>query len=147
MQSSEVPGEHAQVVVLHLWADWCVPCREEFPVLRQTLEAMNKSFGERVQVVLLSETASPEAMRAFLDKYKSLLPSAPHYLDTGETIASGLRTDLPTTLSYPMTLVLDSRRSVRHAVVGSIGARRLELMDAIARILAQTSPEPPPAAH
>jgi thiol-disulfide isomerase/thioredoxin len=147
MQPSEVPAERAPVVVLHFWADWCLPCREEFPAVRQLMESAEKTFGERVQVVLVSETSGPEEMRAFLEKYRTRLPRGPHYLDTGEGIAASLRTDLPTPLSYPITLVLDSRRVVTHAVVGPITARRLEVQDAIARILAINSTSPPTSSH
>lgn len=147
MQPAEVPAERAPVVVLHFWADWCLPCREEFPAVRQLMESMEKQYGDRVQVLLVSETSGPEEMRAFLDKYRSRLPRGPHYLDTGEAIAARLRADLPTPLSYPITVVLDSRRIVTHAVVGPITARRLEVQDAIARILAIGSTSSPTVPH
>lgn len=140
-QPSEVPGKRAQIVLLHLWADWCAPCREEFPVVRTLTESLHKSYGERVQLVLLSETSGPPEMRVFLDKYRSILPQGPIYVDTGEALARVLRAELPTTLPYPVTLLLDSQRVVRHAVVGSIASRRAELLAAITHILAL-----PPAA-
>ena len=138
MQPNEAPSERAQVLVLHLWADWCGPCREEFPVIRDTAEGLEKVFGERVQAVLLSETSAPEAMRAFLEKQRANMPRGPQFLDVGEMIAASLRTDLPTPLSYPITLVLDAQRVVRHAVVGPIASRRGDLVASINRVLTES---------
>jgi thiol-disulfide isomerase/thioredoxin len=147
MQLSEVPGERTQLVLLHLWADWCKPCRDEFPAVRQLMLDLDKVYAGRVQVVLVSETSDPALMRTFLEQNQSRLPRAPHYLDTGEAIAAALRVDLPTTLSYPITLILDSRHLVIHAVVGPITSRRLEVQDAVARILANLPTTPVTSPH
>jgi thiol-disulfide isomerase/thioredoxin len=135
MQPADVPSEQAPLTVVHLWADWCKPCIEELSVLRDFMEELGKAYAGRVQIVLLSETSSPEAMRALFEKEQARMPRGPHYLDTGEAIAESLRVDLPTTLSYPVTLVLDSQHIVRHAIVGSIFNRRVELRTGIARLL------------
>jgi thiol-disulfide isomerase/thioredoxin len=135
MQPAEAPGERAPVLLLHLWADWCVPCREELPVLRDVMTAIEKTHAGRAHTILISENSSPEDMRAFLVKYGPRLPRAPYYLDVGEAIVASLRIDLPTNVSYPITLVLDQQRNVRHAIVGSIAGRRTELFAAIARLL------------
>lgn len=142
MQPAESPTERASVLVLHLWADWCGPCRDEFPVIRDMTETMEKVYGERVQVVLLSETSAPEAMRTFLEKQRGNMPRGPQYLDTDELIAAGLRAQLPTALSYPTTLVLDTRRVVRHAVVGPVVGRRADLIASINLLLAERSADP-----
>lgn len=139
----EVPGARAAVVILHLWADWCAPCREEFPVVRQLSDDLEKSYGDRVQLVLLSETSAPDAVRTFLEKQRERMPRGPHYLDTGEALANALRLDLPVSLSYPVTLVLDSQRVVRHAVVGPIAGRRAELALAVGQLLRLANASPP----
>lgn len=146
-EAAEAPAGRATVMVLHFWADWCAPCREEFPVMRQFTEELEQRHGDRAQLVMLSETSLPEAMRSFLAKQRERMPRGPLYLDTGEAIATALRADLPTTLSYPVTLVLDSQRVVRHAIVGSIASRRTELFAAIANLLRlanASSPNPTP---
>jgi thiol-disulfide isomerase/thioredoxin len=147
MQPGEVPGEQAQIVLLHLWADWCKPCRDEFPAIRQLMLDLDKAYSGRVSVVLISETSDPQLMRGFLDQNQSRLPRAPHYLDTGEAIAASLRLDLPTTLSYPITLILDSQHLVLHAVVGPITPRRSEVQHAIARIVANLPASPVTPTH
>lgn len=146
-EPAEIPAERASVTVLHLWADWCAPCREELPLLRQLHESISKAYGDRIQLVMLSETSSPEAMRAFLDKHRERMPRGPQYLDTSEALAKDLRTDLTSSLSYPVTLVLDSQRVVRHVIVGSLGGRRAELFLAFSRLLRLAGTSSPNSVH
>ncbi len=139
----EAPIEKATLLVLHLWADWCKPCVAEFPALRGIIQELDKTYGGRVQVVLLSETATAQAMRVFLDKEQDRMPRGSQFLDTEETIAESLRNGLPMTLPYPVTLVLDPKRVVRHAIVGPITARRGELLTAISRLMQVTGSQAP----
>lgn len=55
-----------QVVVLNLWATWCVPCREEMP----TLDRLQAAFaGQPVAVLALSvDRGGPARVRTFLDE-------------------------------------------------------------------------------
>jgi thiol-disulfide isomerase/thioredoxin len=55
-----------QVVVLNLWATWCVPCREEMP----SLDRLQAAFiGQPVRVVAVAvDRAGPERVQAFLDE-------------------------------------------------------------------------------
>jgi hypothetical protein len=74
-------------------------------------------------------------MQVFLDKFRARMPKSPQYLDTGEGIANILRDGLSLSLSYPVTLILDSQRVVRHAFVGRILGRRAEFLTALERLL------------
>lgn len=136
MQPEEAVGERSSVYVLHLWADYCAPCRDEFPILRELAEETDKKHGLKVRWVFLSETSSPVAMQAFLAKYQARMPKGPQYLDTDEAIANLLREGLGSELSYPTTLLLDAQRVVRHAIVGRVRGRRTEFMTALDRLLA-----------
>lgn len=136
MQPEESFGERSAVYVLHLWADYCAPCREEFPILRELTEETDKKYGASVRWVFLSETSSPVAMQAFLAKYQARMPKGPQYLDTGEAIANLLSEGLNSSLSYPVTLLLDAQRVVRHAFVGRVRGRRTEFMNTLDRLLA-----------
>ena len=132
---SEPACDRGELIVLHLWADYCMPCREEFPILRELVEETEQKYGPRVGWVFLSETPSPTDMQVFLDKFRARMPKGPQYLDTGEGIANILRDGLSLSLSYPVTLILDSQRVVRHAFVGRILGRRAEFLTALERLL------------
>lgn len=58
-----------KLVLLNLWATWCVPCREEMPALNALEGAMG---GERFQVLALSvDKDGLELARAFLKEVKA----------------------------------------------------------------------------
>ena len=125
------------VLVLHLWADWCRPCRDEFPMVRE-LEARMKAEHPG-QVVFVYTAAIPNApqMERFLKAYRALLPPGPLYQDTAELLDRWVRPILPEGhLTLPLTLVLDERRIVRHALIGTLRDRSLELSADIEGVLA-----------
>lgn len=136
------PGPPPTVLILHLWADWCGPCREEFPVVRDLASDIEQKSAGRARFALLSETASSSAMQTFLDQNQGRMPRGLQYLDTGEGVAEQLRTELAAPWVLPVTLVLDEQRVVRHAVVGKVAGRRDELRDAVTRLLALSSAAP-----
>ena len=53
-----------QVVLLNVWATWCVPCRKEMPEL-QALAQQHGSAGLRVVGVSVDESGSDEVIRQF----------------------------------------------------------------------------------
>lgn len=57
-----------KVVLLNLWATWCLPCRKEMPALDRLQAALG---SDRFEVVALSlDRAGVEASRKFLDGIK-----------------------------------------------------------------------------
>mgnify|MGYP006292872791 CR=1 FL=1 len=79
----------ADVVMVHLWATWCLPCREEFPELVQLADHPQAS---RFEVILLSAdpAGKEEQVRSFLQEQNS---------PWGSLIAESLGEDLFGTLS------------------------------------------------
>lgn len=65
-QPASLDAFKGKVVVLNLWATWCVPCREEMPAL----DRLQAHFADRPFVVLaLSvDRAGPERVQKFLDE-------------------------------------------------------------------------------
>lgn len=139
LRTTETPAQ-APFLIVHLWADYCKPCREEFPLWRDLVDAFARKYKERVRIVFLTETSGSEEMRAFLQANEARMPRGPHYYDSGEALLSLLRRDVPGgAVPLPVTILLDERRIVRHAFVGPITARRAELVAALDRLV-QTVP-------
>lgn len=134
-RTGETPTDATQVLVLHLWADYCAPCREEFPIWKEVVATAASTYGERVRVMFLSETESSNAMDAFLTKYQARMPSVPHYQSA--QLTATLRASVPFSLPLPMTLVLDEKRAVRAAFVGPIARRRGEISSVLSRLSAR----------
>ena len=57
-----------EVVLLNIWATWCIPCRAEMP----SIEALHRRFadrGLRVLAVSVDPPGTAEEIRAFRDEY------------------------------------------------------------------------------
>lgn len=57
-----------QVVLLNLWATWCVPCRQETPYLQSVFEE-HEGEGLRVVGVSLDTGDAAGDIRAFVEEY------------------------------------------------------------------------------
>lgn len=84
-----------KVVLLNIWATWCVPCREEMPALDK-LEA--KLGGKDFAVVAVNiDKGGPEKAAAFLQETGAT--HLPLYTDpTGKVFATLKAVGMPTTL-------------------------------------------------
>lgn len=134
-QPREVAGQRGRVVVLHMWAEWCGPCRDEMPLLRRLTQEASTAYGDHVEFVYVNVSDNASAARMFVAENGAVLPKTPQYLELGGRLARwlhGLQASEQNTL--PVTLVLDSRRVVRFAVVGSVSPHRQALTTTLARL-------------
>ena len=67
-----VADYRGKVVLLNIWATWCVPCRTEMP----SIQALHESFGDRgdgrglhVVAISVDQPGSEEAIRDFAREY------------------------------------------------------------------------------
>ena len=101
-------------LVVNFWASWCVPCRQEAPVLNA---AARKQSG-RVQFVGVDIQDTDQAARAYQAEVQSPYPVGPavrgSYRDWGVT-------------GPPETFFLDRRGVVISRIVGPVDAKRLEV--------------------
>ena len=84
-----------RVVLLNVWATWCVPCRKEMPAL----DRLQKDLGsDKFEVVALSvDRGGVEASRKFLDSIN--VSSLKLYVDPTAKMSSPLKIiGMPTTL-------------------------------------------------
>jgi len=89
-----------KVVLLNLWATWCLPCRKEMP----SLDRLQKQLGsDKFEVVALSvDRKGLDASRKFLDETK--VERLGLYVDASARAISELRV-----VGLPATLLLDAQ--------------------------------------
>lgn len=101
-------------LVVNFWASWCVPCKEEAPVL----SAAARSYSGRVQFLGVDIQDTDQAARAYQAEAQSPYPVGPavqgSYRQWGVT-------------APPETFFLDRRGAVISKVVGPVDAKRLEI--------------------
>ena len=87
-----------KVVLLNIWATWCVPCREEMPQLNDLQAALG---GEDFEVVATNiDKGGPDKARKFLDETKAT--DLTLYTDPTGKLFSKLRA-----VGMPTTLLID----------------------------------------
>jgi cytochrome c biogenesis protein CcmG, thiol:disulfide interchange protein DsbE len=74
---------HGYPVVVNVWASWCGPCREEFPVLQK----LSARYGKKVAFFGLNSEDSDDAAATFLREEPLSYPS---YTDPHKEIFSSL---------------------------------------------------------
>lgn len=62
---------HGYPVVSNIWASWCVPCRQEFPVLQQ----LSARYGKKVAFLGVNSEDSNDAAATFLKEVPVPYPS------------------------------------------------------------------------
>jgi thiol-disulfide isomerase/thioredoxin len=89
-----------KVVLLNLWATWCLPCRKEMP----SLDRLQKELGsDKFEVVAVSvDRKGAAASRKFLDETQ--VERLALYVDATVRMSSDLRV-----IGLPATLLLDTQ--------------------------------------
>lgn len=84
-----------KVVLLNVWATWCLPCRKEMPTLDRLQAALG---GDRFQVVAFSvDRQGAEAVKAFFSEI-GVRRLAVHVDVSGQALSALAAVGLPTTL-------------------------------------------------
>lgn len=85
-------------VVVNVWASWCGPCREEFPVLQK----LSARYGKKVAFLGVNSQDSDDAATTFMQEAPLSYPS---YTDPDKDITHALGADLglPDTAFYDKT--------------------------------------------
>ena len=97
------------VVVVNFWASWCIPCRDEHPVL---LEAARTYEPKGVKFVGIAYNDKPEDSRRWLDE---LGKSYPSLIDAGARVAIDYGVS-----GVPETFILDKQGVVAFKKFGPI---------------------------
>ena len=98
-----------KVILLNVWATWCVPCREEMP----TLDALQAELGGNdFEVVALSiDRAGSSVVRRFYDEIG--VTNLKMYVDKTMLSMTALRT-----VGLPTTILIDTQGQELGRLVG-----------------------------
>jgi len=96
-------------VIVNFWASWCVPCRDEMPLLRDELAQHGPDDLAIVGVVFKDQA---DAARAFAESFGVTWPSA---LDPDGAIAKAYRVVAP-----PQSYFIDRKGILRSIQIGEI---------------------------
>jgi cytochrome c biogenesis protein CcmG, thiol:disulfide interchange protein DsbE len=102
-----------QVTVVNVWASWCVPCREEAPLLTQLAE------DPRIRVTGINYKDQPDNARRFLGVYGN------PYAATGAD-QSGRASIEWGVYGVPETFVVDGAGQIRFKLIGPVSPDNLE---------------------
>ena len=116
-----------KAVVLNIWASWCIPCKEEAPVLER---AWRQNRNRGLIVVGLDAKDFRRDARRFVERFGLTFPIV--YDGPGDTLGGYGVT------GFPETFVLDRQGKVVEAFAGAVNAEeeRARLRAAIERALA-----------
>jgi cytochrome c-type biogenesis protein len=117
-----------QVVVVNLWASWCIPCRRELPELAAFHGEISGRGGRVIPVSIDLERRNAER---FVRRYGIGLPV---FHDGQGDLAKRLDVD-----GVPFTLVIDRSGQIAFAGHGS-DAREIERLKAVTRSLLASPP-------
>lgn len=105
-----------QVVLINLWATWCIPCTKEMP----TLQSFYNEYREQGFVVIAINDGEPrQDVLQFAKDYDLTFPIwlDPTYIATEQAFK---------TMNLPTSFVIDRNGTVRFMWVGGISREMLE---------------------
>ena len=103
-----------KVVVLNFWATWCVPCKEEMPILDQ----YGLEHPDSIVILGIAVGDSEESVRSFIEEINV---SYPILLDETGVVGSVYHV-----VGYPTTYFVDAAGIIRGKYIGSITPRILQ---------------------
>ncbi|MBF6590817.1 MAG: TlpA family protein disulfide reductase [Ktedonobacterales bacterium] len=107
-------NQHGKPIVLNFWASWCVPCKEEAPVLRAAWQKYAPRGAVFIGVALQTSRAD---LIGFTSRYRIPYPCGP---DTSGSISTAYGTT-----GIPTTIFIDREGVVVKKFTGQISAAEL----------------------
>ena len=117
----DLASEKGNVVLLNLWATWCVPCRYEIPEL-QKLHDRYASRGFKVIGVSIDESGV-DSVKQFVEEEKITYPIA---LDADGHLANVLQTTV-----LPTSVVIDRNGRIVWRKIGALMPNEIASLDAL----------------
>ena len=124
--SVSLSGLRGEVVLLNLWATWCVPCRTETPYLQSLFEE-RRAEGFRIVGVSLDTGNAADQVAAFVEEYGVT------YTILHDPQMRGM--DLYQILGLPATFLIDREGVLRWMRYGPIAENDPEFLGALDDVL------------
>lgn len=103
-----------QAVVINFWASWCVPCREEAPIL----EATWREYRDKGVVFIGVDYLDPENdARGYIKEFGITYPNGP---DLGTRISQAYRIQ-----GVPETFFIDRQGKIQDLFIGPLNQPEL----------------------
>jgi len=115
-----------EVVLLNVWATWCIPCRREVPEL-QALHTELAGKGLRVVGVSVDASGSEDVVRSFAEEFGMTYTIL---RDPGEVVSSRFRIQ-----GVPASLLIDRQGTVIWRHIGPFEKDNPALREALAAAL------------
>jgi thiol-disulfide isomerase/thioredoxin len=111
-------------IVLHFWASWCAPCRQEFPHLV-------KAARDFPQITFLA-LSSDQTLRKAQDFWQEMVPEPkPDNLIFGHDQGRRVTFGLFYVSAYPETIFIDQQGVMRRKITGAAKWQSQELRKAL----------------
>lgn len=124
-------SRRGKVVLINVWATWCAPCKEEFPILAD-LQRRHAREGLEVIAISIDVPEAKDRVRAFIAKHK---PGVTVWLDPQEVAGQALQAR-----NLPVTILVDRGGVVRFRRDGLLKKKDPELARALADVLQLSGP-------
>jgi thiol-disulfide isomerase/thioredoxin len=97
---------HGKIVLLNFWATWCIPCRQEMPLL----QGAQDKYADRLMVLAVNDDESLSQVSSFVQELALHLAVL---LDPG-----GKTNQLFKVRAYPTTVFIDENGIMRYKHIG-----------------------------
>ncbi len=123
-----------QVLMINVWATWCLPCRVEMP----SIEALNKAYaskGLKIVAVSIDDPGTDATIRAFVKQYGL----------TFEVLhdAQGRISDQYDITGYPETFIVGKDGIIRKKLMSATDWNSPDARALVERLLSEESESPP----
>jgi thiol-disulfide isomerase/thioredoxin len=106
LQNISLEQYKGQTVLLHFWATWCAPCRDEMPVLIN----LSQRLKDKLVILAVAVDSSESDVKSFFGDFK---PDFPVLLDLKHEVASRYGIS-----QFPETMLIGPDGNVRALYIG-----------------------------
>ena len=130
-QSKSLDAYKGDVILVNIWATWCLPCREEMPSIEQLHQTLAPR-GLKVIGVSVDDPGTEAQIRDFLKQYKVTFENL--HDPKGQ---EGKVSELYQTTGYPETVIIGRDGIIRKKLIGASNWNSPENRGLVERLLAE----------